>query len=366
MLAPTEKSKKMTLGKVTDLMKTFIEPKHKADIKLYVAEKTKLPGFEETCDEVIHMTEKQLTGFLGEAKICRKDKRATPLQMSTLASQAEIKERIKMCAIANQMLKQVGSQGYVYPSSFKNWVPHMKGKFWDIHSETIKEVTLHQVFFETDMHLRNWVVIIGLNGRGKSTLICALASAEAENYEFESYMFCKQLDPLGCATKTQVILQAGAFAFTDMNLVSLKDNVPLDMEELKSMAKVDEDGSFKARYYNATLPAGVPRIVAVNAGQRPDGGPKFDTWFLEQGLAGCAALVNDDAAAIKASSDAQQAVVRNTTVFTITDFLYEKDDKLEKKDPISSKFATRKFKGPMLKDTDDKKAIWYPGGSGSK
>jgi hypothetical protein len=336
---------KITINKAPSLIKRFTEVPHVTNYGLFENSEEKLPDFEEVVDELLGLSEKDLQSWLGNAKIAAKGKKATSMQKAALASQAELKDRVKINEIGNQMLKKVGSQAFQFPSSFKSFVPKLKGLWFDVRTNTIKTMTLYECFFGSDMHLRNWVVIIGLNGRGKSQLVMALCSKLAETYESEIFCFGKHLDPLGCTTRCHAILGVGCFGFTDMNLVSLKDNVELDFEEKKGLAKVDEDATYKARYYPATLPAGVPRILAVNVGQLADGSPKYSAWFERQSLLGCAALANENLEELLKCSDDQQAVARNTVVFKVSDFLYDKaPEDAKKTDPIAQKFANRKFK----------------------
>ena len=338
-LSPVEKNKKLTVGKTPGLVKLFKEVPHTANYNLFEATNKTLPAFEEVVDELIVMTEKEFTSWMGDARIAKRDKKQTPLQEAALASVSELKDRIRMNEIGCQMMVPVGSQGFRYPEDFLSDVPGMMGYYFDIHTETIKQISWDDCNFETDMHLRNLVVVIGMRGGGKSQLVKATASKQADMYDFDKFAFGKIFDPFGCSTKSGAIMQCGSFAWADCEMVTLRENSPFTTAELKAFSKVDEPGQYRARHYPASLPAGVPRLVAVNMGEGNDHGK----WFRENRMYACECLANNDLTGLLGSSDDMQAMARNCTVFPIGKrFLYKPDDTKKSADPISSKFANRK------------------------
>ena len=340
VLSPTEKLKKITVNKTPEIIKVFTAVKHKGNFSVFEATTKSLPKFDEVVEELIVMSEKEFTSWLGDARIAKRDKKQTPLQESALASVVELKDRIRMNDIGCQMMHLVGSQGYRYPEDFVADVPGIKGLFFDIHTEKIQEISWDDCNFETDMHLRNLVVLIGMRGGGKSMLVKATASKQADMYDFEKFAFGKIFDPYGCSTKSGAILQCGSFAWADCDLVTLRENSPFTVSECKAFCKADEPGQFRARHYPACLPAGAPRLVAVNMGENGD----YGKWFRENNMHGCECLANNDLRGLLGCSDDMQAMARNCTVFCVGKrFLYKPDDKKKASvDPLALKFANRK------------------------
>jgi hypothetical protein len=340
-LAPMPKGTLLTVAKVPDLIKQFkVGTVCKGDIDITEVAKKKLPPVDEVIEEVMHLSPQAFLDYLGNAKINQKDKRATPLEQSLIACHTEVEKRMKMIEMGNQMLKDVHSQSYEYPVDFEEFVPKTRGDYWDIHSCTIGHVTLHEFFFKSDMHLEYIAVIIGRTGRGKSELIKALASRISDRDDYAKFAFIKKsLDQCGAMTRTGSILQAGAFACTDLDLVTLKDDVPFDIDEKKAICKVNEPASFRARYWAATLPECVPRIFAVNLG--PNG--EYDNWFIRNDLSACAALCNGDVQGCKNATDEQEACMRQVVIFKVDDMMYKpKINSPGKKSVAASKFANRK------------------------
>jgi len=340
-LAPMPKGTLLTVAKVPELIKQFtVGTVCKGDIGITETAKKSLPPIDEVIEEVMHLSPQAFLDYLANAKIKRKDKRANRLEESLLACHAEVEKRMKMIELGNQMLKDVHSQSYEYPADFEEFVPKIRGDYWNIHTRTIGHVTLHEFFFKTDMHLEYMAVIIGRTGRGKSELIKALASRISDRDDYAKFCFIKKsLDQCGAMTRTGSILQAGAFACTDLDLVTLKDDVAFDIDEKKAICKVNEPASFRARYWAATLPECVPRIFAVNIG--PDG--NYDHWFKRNCLEACAALCNGDVQACANASDEQEACMRQVVIFKVDDMMYKpKVNSPGKKSVAASKFANRK------------------------
>jgi hypothetical protein len=101
-------------------------------------------------------------------------------------------------------------------------------------------------------------------------------------------------------------------------------NQSFTIEMGKALLDVKDATSFNARYHCATLPAGRPRMWAVNPQSVHEAGqPVWSSWFQRsEASAPLASLVNEDDTAIRAMSESGKAVVRRAIVLRVDAPLY--------------------------------------------
>jgi len=317
LLAPTDG--RMGYMKAYEIAQKFFKTTFIANLKLKDRDDA-LPDFDQITDYLADYDKKKLNQYTANAKIAKKTKTCTPMQTAVLACVSEVQQFVAFMEKSNQMIYSV-TEGFQYPRDFASWLPLLLGVYWCARTQQIKQISLVDCIDKTNMYLKNLICFVGLNGRGKSELIRAIAKRLSKAHGFDKYCFGKSLDPVGCMTKSGSINECGAVALTDLDLVSLM-NTPLSLEHKKGLMKVEEAAHYAARYGEAILPKLRPRILAVNATQNRQG-IQWSGWFEAQGLEACAALAAHDAGAFRACSDEQQAVARNITIFRIDNFAYD-------------------------------------------
>ena len=130
-------------------------------------------------------------------------------------------------------------------------------------------------------------------------------------YDRELFVFTKQLDPLGLLTKSGTLLDVAAVCATDFDPVS-QNGIELTREGLKGLLDCEEGGGYPARYHQAVLKAGVPRMFAVNG----DTDSSMEAWFLKHDVTrDLGALVKKDADTLRMLCPDSQAICRRVVVF---------------------------------------------------
>ena len=120
----------------------------------------------------------------------------------------------------------------------------------------------------------------------------------------------------------------GAFCFTDIDLVTKKEQVPLSEENVKSFFDLEEASNICARYHDIILPKHRPKLLAVNPGKL-NGQTLWSDWFDKWGLKGLAWLSmypeEDTTRKINDLSENENAITRRAIIFKIPGMLYEPD-----------------------------------------
>jgi hypothetical protein len=109
----------------------------------------------------------------------------------------------------------------------------------------------------------------------------------------------------------------------DFDLMTcLNQNFTIEMG--KALLEVKDATSFNARYHCATLPAGRPRMWAVNPQSVDEAGqPLWSSWFQRsEASAPLAALVEENEHSIRGMSESAKAVVRRAVIFKVDSPLF--------------------------------------------
>ena len=156
------KNKHQTMGQTPELIGQFTAVRHCGDFEILMNAEKSLPLYEEVMEELIHLSPKELENFFGNAVI--RGKQGSPIERAALKAREWVMKRMNMMDLGNASMILRGEQGFTYPKDFHKWVKDLIGLWFDIHTNTIKTITLHEFFFTTDMHLLNWAVFLGLRG----------------------------------------------------------------------------------------------------------------------------------------------------------------------------------------------------------
>ena len=110
----------------------------------------------------------------------------------------------------------------------------------------------------------------------------------------------------------------------------------------KGICKTDEMAEFPARYHVGRMLEMIPRFFAVQSGKKSDGSPDFGWWFENQGLDAMADMARGEFDKLRQRDESQKDCARSSIIFSIKDFLYERNKDLEDMDPINKRFFARK------------------------
>jgi energy-coupling factor transporter ATP-binding protein EcfA2 len=239
--------------------------------------------------------------------------KVSPVQMKEFAEHFE-----QGC----QCLRRVDdASAKTYPRDFTAAVPRLRGVMWN-DAGGIQAVTLEQVldqrYEESTLAQQRTLIFVGRASCGKTTLLRALAREVSHRAGLEVFAESTALDPFGVMTRAGLTKDIGAVCLNDFDLMTcLNQNFTIEMG--KALLEVKDATSFNARYHCATLPAGRPRMWAVNPQSVDEAGqPMWSSWFQRsEASAPLAALVNEDDPAIRAMSESGKAVVRRAVIFKV-------------------------------------------------
>jgi hypothetical protein len=127
------------------------------------------------------------------------------------------------------------------------------------------------------------LLLLGAAQVGKSRVLHMISQEATIGAGLETYCFGKSLDPLGVLSHGGSLRSCGCLSLTDFDLQAARGKT-LSTETIKSLLDVGEGGCLQeCRWRSAHLPAGMPRLLAMN------GEPaSYGSWFAkhdQQGLA---------------------------------------------------------------------------------
>ena len=262
------------------------------------------------------------TAFKANAKGAAKRGTATALQTSCLLMKEEINDYVDMLSKASSMCKprvavEPGvKEWHEYPES----VRQMVGISVDERTLELTEHTAAE-YTDTRLHKKKTAWLVHKSGHGKSMLQGAWGRLFCRRYNADQYISGKSLDPMGIMTKHGEMENKGALMLADLNMKSLM-NQRLTVEEEKGLLQVYEAAHLPGRYHQAIIPAGMPRTISVNLGNRvdvlgntvPDPGYYFDY----EGMPALAAMARRDAEALRNCTDNDIAVAHRCVVFVVS------------------------------------------------
>jgi hypothetical protein len=174
---------------------------------------------------------------------------------------------------------------------------------------------LYRLLFESTLCL------VGRTGTGKTVLahmvsqhLC-VSRGNMQTY----FIMAKSLDSLGNQTKDGCMKLYGTMIYDDCEMRSLQ-NTKLSKTDLLSLFHVQQGGSFIARYHDAILPKGVPKIMCQN--NRKDKGVEI-SWFRDNDMIAADALMQGSLEGIRQQGDQDQALARRMIIFHVQDSLID-------------------------------------------
>jgi hypothetical protein len=215
-------------------------------------------------------------------------------------------------------------QGLSYPYAF-----NLKGYYYDgLNVQPIllrdlmdleKDKPSHEKHRLYRLLFQSTLCLVGRTGTGKSVLAHMIAQHLCiTRGRMKSYFFTKSLDSLGVQTKDGNMKSFGAMVYDDLELRSLQ-NTKLEKSHLLSLFHVQGGGSFIARYHDAILPKGVPKIMTQN--HTVDSAGNQISWFKEHNLDACDALMRGDQAGVTKFGQKDEAIARRMIIFDVTESL---------------------------------------------
>jgi hypothetical protein len=216
-------------------------------------------------------------------------------------------------------------------SEYPDAVKQLETLDFDHVSGTVIRSTL-QAVVNSPKVFKKAVFLIGDAGAGKDNLLNAVASLICRRDGFDTFMVSDALDPYGAATKAGLTGQQGAFVCNDGELKSTLHG-RLSTEEVKKLFNVEQVGQYNARYGNAMLPIGRPRLFSMNSSlsvsralgnqtNESDDGLNWAAWFEKEGIGFVKHLLDGNAAAILKLSAVDRAIVRRMVVVKVRGRLY--------------------------------------------
>jgi energy-coupling factor transporter ATP-binding protein EcfA2 len=210
----------------------------------------------------------------------------------------------------------------------------LKGYYFD--GQSVKSLCLADLFDrelgkpEANRHklysllFESTLVLTGHTGTGKSVLAHMMAKHICKNRgDFPTYYVTKSLDSLGIQTRDGNMKSFGCMIYDDCLMRTLQ-NTKLDKTAMLSLFHVQQGGSFNARYHDAILPKGVPKIMCQNHQALDDGTPV--SWFEANNLPACDALMRGQPVnELLKYSQRDQAIARRMIIFSATDSLITQD-----------------------------------------
>jgi energy-coupling factor transporter ATP-binding protein EcfA2 len=321
---------KLTDAKVSEVVELLFKHAHVRNFNREGYQQDFIPDFE------------QITGWLVEQLRCRKYVelvfeckrmialgRANSFEKTLVkVSPAQMKEFADHFEQGTQCLRRVDdSMAKTYPRDFAKDVPMLRGVLWD-DAGGIRAVTLRQAlddrYEESTLAQQRTLIFVGRASCGKTTLLRALAREVSHRAGLEVFAESTALDPFGVMTRAGLTKDIGAVCLNDFDLTTCL-NQSFTIEMGKALLDVKDATSYNARYHCATLPAGRPRMWAVNPESVDAAGePVWASWFhRSEASAPLAALVDEQDHTIRGMSESAKAIVRRAIVFKVNVPLYE-------------------------------------------
>jgi len=331
---------RLSKSKVLELVKVFLSGGVIGDLKL--KEQGELPDWDETIAELAKLTIDELNVFLANATNHKRQKCETPLEASTLNMEKYIVPYIKKLKESHTMLFKASDGPYRFPQDFVPTIMDMEGEFWNHIDEELKTMTLREVL-SSDIMYRRSLIFVGKSGRGKTRMLEAMARRICVKDSYEYYISGTSIDPLGLLTLSGKIRQAGALVLSDFDLVTLQ-NQQMSKENVKIFFKADEQGGIKARYHEAMMQRGWPRLLSINSdvygpAHAMAGQIDYAHWFRSQShCQSIIAIIEKDTTFLSTMGGNDEAIARSVIVFKVPDYLFDTEKAKVSKDDINEKF----------------------------
>jgi hypothetical protein len=272
-------------------------------------------------------TREQFNAFVGDAKLHKAAKSASPLDVAVLTVQAELRTYVSdMTEATSTLLKVDGDKNCYVFTDFLPDACELKGRIWDDIAGKILEQSVDDWLCKNGSfnYLHTKLVLVGASGVGKSEFATVLARELSRKHGFGKFCSVKLLDTVGRLTLAGLTDDLGAFVFSDFELRTKLDRSPLTVEQLKGLLGPTETGGYDCRYHAAVLPKYRPRIWTINSGLDGEGARDFENWFDSQmNASALAALSRGDTAWLRKASAHDRAVARRACVVHITDPLFD-------------------------------------------
>ena len=271
-------------------------------------------------------TREQFNIFVGDAKLRKTSKHETSLDRAVLTVQAELRVYVHDMNEATGTLQKVDGDAHAY--EFKDFLPSayaLKGSYWDNAANEIREQSVEDWLSKDTMYnyLHTTLIMVGASGVGKSEFATVIARELSRRHGFVKFCSSKLLDSIGRLTLAGHTDHVGAFHFTDFDLRTKLEKLPLSKEEVKGLLGPTEAGGFECRYHPAILPKYRPRIWTLNSGGDVNN-IDFEDWFKrQQNTEPLQALSSKDGNWLLEANAHDRAVARRAFIVHVTDRLFD-------------------------------------------
>ena len=268
-------------------------------------------SWEATLTELGELGRPNLRAITANAKHAQRYGSPTPLQLSLLLYKEDLAAHYRDLQVASTLTVPLTDIHTKYPRDFATALPELDVWEWNPVTRCIQHSTLEA--YEQGKYMDKSLILLNNSGAGKTQLGRSLAKKFAIRKQKSVIAQSKSIDPFGCATRSGVMDEVGAFLFNDIAFRTLmKDQ--LTEEDVKQMFDVRETCTLPARYHAAAFPAHHARIFCWNAGLTPQGEVDPGQVFLDNGLNALWHLANQDELAIRALSDHASAICRRVVM----------------------------------------------------
>jgi energy-coupling factor transporter ATP-binding protein EcfA2 len=321
---------KLTDAKISEVVQLLFKHAHVRNFDCEAHQAGFIPDFEQMTGWLVEqLRSRKYMELVFECKRLIALGRANSYEQTLVkVSPAQMKEFADHFEQGCQCLRRVDdAAAKTYPRDFAKEVPMLRGVLWNDNGG-IRAVTLEQVlderYEESTLAQQRTLIFVGRASCGKTTLLRALAREVSHRAGLEVFAESTALDPFGVMTRAGLTKDIGAVCLNDFDLMTCL-NQSFTIEMGKALLDVKDATSFNARYHCATLPAGRPRMWAVNPESVDEAGqPMWASWFhRSEASAPLAALVDEQDHTIRGMSESAKAIVRRAVVFKVDAPLYE-------------------------------------------
>jgi hypothetical protein len=215
----------------------------------------------------------------------------TQFESRLLVCYSSLKDLVRLYEDSSDMVLRLGSDAQLracplpWQSGLSTYGRSMPVHVWDNVAGKFDTMTL-DAWVEDGGYMTTSLLLLGAAQVGKSRVLHMIAQEATIGAGLETYCFGKSLDPLGVLSHGGSLRTCGCLALTDFDLQAARGKT-LSAETIKSLLDVSEGGCLQeCRWRSAHLPAGMPRLLALN------GEPaSYGSWFSKHDQAGLAVSV---------------------------------------------------------------------------
>jgi hypothetical protein len=250
------------------------------------------PLFEDIVAETLTWGTTRLTNFAENTRIKKAEKvPLTQFESRLLVCYSSLKDLVRLYEDSSDMVMRLGSDAQVracplpWQSGISEYGRNLSVYIWDNTAGKFDTMSL-DTWVEDGVYMSTSLLLLGAAQVGKSRVLHMISQEVTIGAGLDAYCFGKSLDPLGVLSHGGSLRSCGCLSLTDFDLQAARGRT-LSSETIKSLLDVSEGGCLQeCRWRSAHLPAGMPRLLAMN------GEPaSYGSWFAKHEQNGLAIAV---------------------------------------------------------------------------